>query len=303
MAIPNHQGFMLPFLQALADGEVHRIKDLNNELAHAVGLTEEEMQQYIPSGQMTVHRSRIGWARTYLKKAGLIVAVKQGHFRITDRGRQLLATNPPEINNKLLEQYPEFVEFRTGSSKPTQSSIESQSNDFTPTEEIDIAFRAINSELVDELLDTILSCSPRFFEQLVVDLMLKMGYGGYREDAGNPTQYTNDGGIDGIINEDELGLDTIYLQAKRYARDRVISRPDVQSFAGALDMQRARKGVFITTSRFSKDACDFVSRIDKSIVLVDGEELARLMIKHNLGLSVKKSYEIKQIDTDYFSEE
>lgn len=305
MAIPDYQSFMLPFLRAIADGEEHTLRELYECLADELNLSDQEREQMLPSGRQRVFHNRIGWARTYLKKAGLLDAVKRGVFRVTDKGQELLASRPKEISVKTLEQFPKFLEFKYSSSTQAEKQTDESTveSNLTPTEQIDTAFKTITSDLVDELLDTIYGCTPKYFEQLVVELMLKMGYGGYREDAGIPTQYTNDGGIDGIINEDPLGLDTIYLQAKRYARDKSIGRPDVQGFAGALDMQKARKGVFITTSRFSKDALEYVSLIEKSIVLIDGEELARLMIKNNLGVSVKQTYEIKQIDSDYFNEE
>lgn len=305
MAIPDYQEFMLPLLRALEDGKEYNLKDIYNILADKCSLSTEEKEERLPSGKQLVFHNRIGWASTYLKKAKLIESVKRGVIRITEKGLQLLSTNPRALNNKTLEQYPEFIEFKQSSTTNSEKQVSSDTSEssLTPTEQIDSAFKSINLELIDELLDTITKCSPLFFEQLVVELLLKMGYGGYREDAGIPTQYTNDGGIDGIINEDPLGLDTIYLQAKRYSRERSVGRPDVQSFAGALDMQKSRKGLFITTSRFSSDAIEYVNLIEKSIVLIDGKKLASLMIQYNLGVTTKQAYEIKDIDTDYFLEE
>ncbi|WP_018625704.1 restriction endonuclease [Kangiella aquimarina] len=305
MAIPTYQEFMLPFLRTLGDGQEHKLREIYKLLASESNLTEEEMEQKLPSGKQLVFHNRIGWARTYLKKAGLIDAPQRGVFTITQRGRDLLKSNPQEVTIKTLEQFPDFLEFKelSSTSADRENDEQTKSSKLTPVEQIDSAFKSINSELIDELLDTITQCTPLFFEQLVVELLLKMGYGGYREDAGIPTQYTNDGGIDGIINEDPLGLDTIYLQAKRYSKDRSVGRPDVQSFAGALDMQKSRKGVFITTSRFSNDAIEYVNLIEKSIVLIDGKKLASLMIQYNLGVTIKQVYEIKDIDTDYFLEE
>lgn len=296
---------MLPFLRTLGDGQEHKLREIYKLLASESNLTEEEMEQKLPSGKQLVFHNRIGWARTYLKKAGLIDAPQRGVFTITQRGRDLLKSNPQEVTIKTLEQFPDFLEFKelSSTSADRENDEQTKSSKLTPVEQIDSAFKSINSELIDELLDTITQCTPLFFEQLVVELLLKMGYGGYREDAGIPTQYTNDGGIDGIINEDPLGLDTIYLQAKRYSKDRSVGRPDVQSFAGALDMQKSRKGVFITTSRFSNDAIEYVNLIEKSIVLIDGKKLASLMIQYNLGVTIKQVYEIKDIDTDYFLEE
>lgn len=305
MAIPTYQEFMLPFLRSLVDGQEHKLREIYKLLASECNLTEEEMEQKLPSGKQLVFHNRIGWARTYLKKAGLIDAPQRGVFTITQRGRDLLKSNPKEVTIKTLEQFPDFLEFKelSSTSADRENDEQTKSSKLTPVEQIDSAFKSINSELIDELLDTITRCTPLFFEQLVVELLLKMGYGGYREDAGIPTQYTNDGGIDGIINEDPLGLDTIYLQAKRYSRERSVGRPDIQSFAGALDMQKSRKGVFITTSKFSNDAIEYVNLIEKSIVLIDGKKLAELMIQYNLGVSTRQTYEIKDIDIDYFSED
>lgn len=305
MAIPDYQEFMLPLLKTLEDGKEYHLKDIYKILAEKCALSAEEQEERLPSGRQLIFHNRIGWASTYLKKAALVESVKRGVIKITNKGLQLLSTNPTTVNNSVLEKYPEFLEFKRSSSTNSekQSSTETTDSSLTPIEQIDSAFKSINSELIDELLDTITQCSPLFFEQLVVELLLKMGYGGYREDAGIPTQYTNDGGIDGIINEDPLGLDTIYLQAKRYSRERSVGRPDVQSFAGALDMQKSRKGVFITTSKFSNDAIEYVNLIEKSIVLIEGKKLAELMIQYNLGVSTRQTYEIKDIDIDYFSED
>jgi restriction system protein len=222
-----------------------------------------------------------------------------------------LATNPGDINKTILEQYPSYLEFlgiNNSTKKPNNSELvagvsNENSVELTPTEQMDVSFKTIQSELVDELLEVIRAGSAKFFEVLVVDLMLAMGYGGWSADSGKATQYSADGGIDGIINEDPLGLETIYLQAKRYKESNTIGRPDIQAFSGALDMQRARKGVFITTSKFSKDALEYVRLIEKKIVLIDGQTLAQLMIKYGLGVTVKESYQIKNIDTDYFNED
>jgi restriction system protein len=306
MAIPDFQAFMLPFLRALEDGNVHTLQALYLSLSDELNLSEEDKLELLPSGKQKVFHGRIGWARTYLKKAGLLDTVKRGVFKISVPGKQLLETNPSHINKQVLEQYPSYLEFMNLSKTKTNNN-QSSKEEFieiaqTPTEQIEQAHKAIQNELADELLSIIKEGSPQFFEHLVVDLMLAMGYGGARKDAGKATQYSNDGGIDGIINEDPLGLDTIYLQAKRYTTG-TIGRPDIQSFAGALDMQKAKKGVFITTSRFSKDAIEFVNMIEKSIVLIDGQKLAELMIKYDLGVATKQVYAIKQIDSDYFSED
>lgn len=311
MAVPDFQAFMLPLLSELADGQEHDLKDLYVTLALKLNLSEQDKDELLPSGKQRKYHSRIGWARTYLKKAGLLYTVKRGRFIITGDGKKLLASQPQAINKTMLEQYPSYMEFlqlSKSSDKETAFSsspslLVDEENELSPTEQMSVSFKTIQSELVDELLDVIRVGSPKFFETLVVDLMLAMGYGGWSKDSGKATQYSSDGGIDGVINEDPLGLDIIYLQAKRYKETNTVGRPDIQAFSGALDMQRARKGVFITTSKFSSDALDYVQRIEKKIVLIDGQQLAEMMIKYNLGVSVKNTYQVKNIDTDYFNED
>jgi restriction system protein len=304
MAIPNYQSLMLPFLKLLADGAEHTLQELNDKLSDEFQLTESERHQLLPSGKQLLMRNRVGWARTYLKKAVLLDAPRRGVFSITDRGQQVLADNLDTISNKYLKRFEEFSAFHNGSAQSateeTNSNIED--NTQTPTEAIESSFNTLNNDLASDVLDAIKSQTPQFFEQLVVKLMQGMGYGGWSKDSGEATQYTADGGIDGIINEDPLGLETIYLQAKRYT-DNTIGRPDIQAFVGALEMKRSRKGVFITTSRFSKDAVEYVSLIEKKVVLIDGKQLADLMIRHNLGVTVKETYQVKAIDTDYFLED
>ena len=311
MAVPDFQFFMLPLLRELADGQEHKLQDLYVVLAKKANLSEEDKDEFLPSGKQRVFHNRIGWARTYLKKAGLLDAVKLGVFVITEDGENLLKSNPAEINKSTLAQFSLFQEWQNGASdtsvKPLQNTANLIGNDryasMSPTDQMESSFAIIQSELSDELLTLIRECSPKFFETLVVDLMLAMGYGGWSKESGKATQYSSDGGIDGVINEDPLGLDTIYLQAKRYRESNTVGRPDIQAFSGALDMQRARKGVFITTSKFSSDALDYVQRIEKKIVLIDGQQLAEMMIRYNLGVSVKNTYQVKNIDTDYFNEE
>jgi len=313
--IPSYEEMMPAVLKVLADGEVKTLQQMYLAVANHYGFTAEQLARTIPSGKTTYVRSRVGWAKTYMAKAGLISQPKRGVCQITQRGREALASGKP-INNHYLAQFEDFNRFLSTSNEPSTTNKTStevnisrgkglthQHDDAqTPTELIDIAFAALNSALADELIEQIHTLSPKFFEQLVVDLMLAMGYGGSQKDAGQATQYSSDGGVDGIIKEDKLGLDSIYLQAKRY-RDNTVGRPDIQAFAGALDMHRARKGVFITTSSFSKDARDFVTRIEKRIVLIDGRELAALMIEHNVGVSTRELYAVKAIDSDYFLEE
>ncbi|MFT6914776.1 MAG: restriction system protein [Motiliproteus sp.] len=303
MAIPDYQSLMLPFLQALADNQEHRLRELSDTLANQFELTDAERQQLLPSGNQAVMVNRVGWARTYLKKAGLLEAPRRAVFVITERGQEVLASKVDRIDARYLKRFDEFLEFQNLSHQNVPSSVaESAPSDITPTEAIEQAHKELNAEISTELLATIKQASPQFFERLVVELMQAMGYGGWSSTSGNATQYSSDGGIDGIINEDPLGLDIIYLQAKRYT-DNSIGRPDVQAFAGALDMKRAKKGVFITTSRFSRDATEYVSMIEKKIVLIDGAMLADLMLQHDLGVSVKDTYQVKTLDTDYFNED
>jgi restriction system protein len=308
MTIPDDQALMLPFLKLLADGAEHTLQDLNEKLSVEFQLTEAERHQLLPSGNQAIMTNRVGWTRTYLKKALLLESPRRAVFTITARGQSVLAENPELINAQYLKRFTEFCEFQnaTPSTIRATAQVTAQTVDIeevqTPTEAIETGFNTLNNDLASDVLDAIKNQTPQFFEHLVIKLMQAMGYGGWSTDSGQATQYTADGGIDGIINEDPLGLETIYLQAKRYT-DNAIGRPDIQAFVGALEMRRARKGVFITTSRFSKDALEYVSLIEKKVVLIDGKQLADLMIKHNLGVSIKETYQIKTIDTDYFIED
>lgn len=302
MAIPDYQTCMLPFLRYLGDGNEHSLRDAEEAIAEHFNLTPIERAELLPSGQQGIFKNRIGWARTYLKKAALIEAPKRAVFKITERGLQVLASNPARIDTKLLEQWPEFIEFRDmsrGTTEQTQS-IELPLTTSTPEEAIELAYQGLREQLAQELLARILSCSPTFFEQLVVELLVKMGYGGSRRDAGERVGQTGDGGIDGIIKEDRLGLDTIFIQAKRWQGS--VGRPEIQKFVGALQGQRARKGVFITTSFYTADAIDYASRIDTKVVLIDGKQLSALMMDFDVGVSAAASYIVKRIDSDYFEE-
>jgi len=303
MAIPDYQTIMLPFLQFLKDGKERNLSELVDSIADKFKLTTEERQQLLWSGQQTVIRNRAGWARTYLKKAGLLESTRRGSFRITDRGQSVLASKPQRIDVKYLEQFPEFIAFRElRHERPDEASIPvSASTDATPEEALDVAYARLRLNLEGELLEQVKSASPSFFERLVVELLVRMGYGGTLRDAGQAVGKSGDGGIDGIIKEDRLGLDVIYLQAKRW--DSTVGRPEIQKFAGALQGHRARKGVFITTSSFSADALEFALRIDSKIILIDGPALAKYMIDHNVGVSLARSYDVKKIDSDYFNEE
>lgn len=298
MPIPDFQTIMLPLLKFLGDSKEHSLRETIESLADKFDLTDEERKELLPSGQQTTFDNRVGWARTYLKKAGLVESTKRGYFRITKRGLQALKEKPEKINLKFLEQFPGFIEFR----KHKKEAKEKISVEESPPEELmESAYQRLREDLASELLQNIKSCSPSFFEKLVVDLLVKIGYGGTRKDAGQAIGRSGDGGIDGIIKEDRLGLDILYLQAKRWENS--VGRPEIQKFAGALQGMRSKKGIFITTSNFTKDAEDYVKNIDSKIVLIDGELLANLMIDHNIGVSQVASYEIKRMDIDYFTED
>lgn len=303
MAIPDFQTLMLPLLKAVSDNKSHPIKDLYHQLSDEFGLTHSEREELLPSGRDTIIKNRIAWAKTYLKKAGLVSSPTKGIVQITSRGLDVIKGKPEKINNTFLRQFEEFAEFRPFNSKDRQESEDlSEPDSATPEENFDTAYQRLRYELESELLDTIKQSSPYFFEKLVLDLMIALGYGGSRKEAGRATQRSNDGGIDGVIHEDKLGLDAIYLQAKRYT-DSTVGAPQLREFAGALQGMRSRKGVFITTTSFSKDAREFVEKIDSKIVLIDGKRLVELMIDHSVGVSTKEIYEIKQVDSDYFNEE
>ncbi|EIK54962.1 restriction endonuclease [Stutzerimonas stutzeri TS44] len=305
MPIPDFQSVMRPVLAA-ANGEPLELSELRERIASEFQLNEEERNERLPSGKQTVINNRVGWARTYLNKAGLLSIPSKGLVQITERGREALINGPTRITVSWLKRYPEFAAFHTA--KPADNAAASAEVEAveaveaaTPDEQLAAAHQALMLSLADELLAQVRAASPTFFEQLVVDLMIAMGYGGSRKEAGSATQQTNDDGIDGIIKEDKLGLDVIYLQAKRWTN--TVHRPEIDKFIGALTRQRARKGVFITTSDFSTGARQAALGLDIKVVLIDGRELARLMVENNLGCSVKQVYEVRQLDSDYFSED
>ena len=302
MAIPDYQTCMLPFLRHLADGQEHSLRDTEEALAAHFQLSAAERAELLPSGQQGVFKNRIGWARTYLKKAALLASPKRAVFQITERGLKTLSTESVKLDVKYLEQFPEFVEFREvskpGNGGNTVAEAAPATN--TPEEAIELAHQGLREQLMAELPTRILGCSPTFFEQLVVELLVKMGYGGSRRDAGERIGQSGDGGIDGIIKEDRLGLDTIFIQAKRWQGS--VGRPEIQKFVGALQGQRAKKGVFITTSSYTADAADYATRIDTKVVLIDGQQLAGLMIDFDVGVASAASYVVKRIDSDYFEE-
>lgn len=309
MPVPDFQTVMLPLLQYADDGEVHLLREAIEALANKFALTEQERQELLPSGRQAVFANRVGWARTHLFKAGLLQSPKRGFFQITDRGKSVLDSNPPRITMKLLDQFLEYTEFRSmkrdGEAVITTLEKEPELDAAltkTPQELIELGYQQFRKALEIELLEQVKSCSPAFFEKLVVRLLISMGYGGSSGDAGQVTKRSGDGGIDGVIKEDKLGLSEIYVQAKRW-EDSVVGRPEIQKFVGALHGHNASKGVFITTSKFSEDANRYATGINLKIVLVDGQKLAQLMVDHGVGVSTSEIYEIKKIDSDYFIEE
>jgi restriction system protein len=302
MAIPDYQTCMLPFLRFLGDGVEHTLRDAEDAVATTFGLTPVERAELLPSGQQGIFRNRVGWARTYLKKGGLLESPRRGVFKITTRGQEVLASDPKRIDAKYLERFPEFMAFRDAGKQGATGPVPSPAVplDATPEETIEVAYEELRAQLSQDILVKILSCSPAFFEQLVVELLVKMGYGGSRKDAGERIGQTGDGGVDGIIKEDRLGLDTIFLQAKRWQG--VVGRPEIQKFVGALQGQRAKKGVFITTSAYTAEAIEYAARIDTKVVLIDGTQLSNLMIDFELGVSPQATFTVKRLDSDYFDE-
>ncbi len=302
MAIPDYETIMPPLLRLTGNGQEWSLRDCIERLAKEFGLRDEERKHLLPSGRQPAFDNRVGWARTYMKKAGLLESTRRGFFRITDRGRQVLRSKPQKITNKFLAQFPEFLEFQSVKRDIRKKPLfQAPAGDQTPEELLENAYQRLTSELTQDLLKQIMASSSTFFERLVVELLVKMGYGGSLQDAAQAIGGSGDEGIDGIIKEDKLGFDVIYVQAKRWSN--VVSRPEIQKFVGALQGQRARKGIFITTSAFTKDAIDYAAKIDPKIVLIDGETLARFMVEHNLGVSTIASYELKKVDTDYFAED
>lgn len=300
MPVPDFQTIMLPLLEFARDKQEHSIRDTIEELAIKFSLTDEDRRELLPSGTQFVWDNRVGWSRTYLKKASLLESRRRGYFNITDRGLGVLNQNPSKIDVDFLMQYPEFVEFRTVKKrKEKKGSNGPDEAEQTPEEVLEYAYQELRDNLAQELIETIKSCSSKFFEKLVIDLLLKMGYGGSRKDAGNVIGGSGDAGIDGIIKEDKLGLDTIYIQAKRW--ENTVTRPEIQKFVGALRDQNAKKGIFITTSSFSDNA--YKSAEKNNVVLIDGETLAQFMIDHGVGVSKVISYDVNKMDTDYFYEE
>jgi restriction system protein len=307
MAIPDYQTIMLPFLKITEDGKEHSKREALDKLAVDFNLSESELRELLPSGKQELFDNRIGWARTYLKKAGLIDSPSRGYFRITERGLDLLKQNPAKIDGKILRQYPEYREFVNYNNSRVSSEISEdksakEGEEATPQEQLYDAYQTINDELARDILQQIKTVSPKSFEHIVVDLLVKMGYGGSDKDAARAIGRTGDEGVDGVINQDTLGIDRIYIQAKRW-NETPVNHSEIRNFIGALDFQHADRGIFITTSTFTKDIIEKVTRSSKRIILIDGNELARLMITHKVGVSVVDSFELKKIDMDYFIEE
>jgi restriction system protein len=309
MAVPDFQSLFIPVLKFASDGNNHSLNETIEVLARQLGLSEADRDELLPSGKQRKFDNRVSWARTYLQKALLLSSPGRSKFRITERGMKVLKENPPHINVKYLRQFPEFVAFHTHADRDgkseennhaTQEIVEKTSQ--TPQEILEASYQSLRQTLAQELLERIKNSPPKFFESLVVDLLVAMGYGGSRKDAGQAVGQIGDGGIDGIIKEDKLGLDAIYLQAKRW--EGTVGSPVVQGFAGALIGKKARKGVFITTSNFSQQARSFASGTENlKIILIDGEQLAQLMIDHDIGVTEESRYIVKKVDLDYFGDE
>ena len=300
--IPDYQSIMLPLLKQVSDKNEHKFRDLIEALAKQFELSDDERKELLPSGQQPIFDNRVGWAKTYLKKAGLLDTPRRATITITERGLDILRKNPTEINVKFLKQFPEFVEFQTTKREEASEEITEESLSQTPEETLEAAYQKIRKSLAQELINKVMNLPPSFFERLVVELLVKMGYGGSIKDAGKAIGKSGDEGIDGTIKEDKLGLDIIYIQAKKWQFSNVVGRPEIQKFVGALMGQKAKKGVFISTSKFTKEAKEFATNIDSKIVLIDGEQLTQLMIDNDVGVSKVGAYEIKKIDSDYFEE-
>jgi restriction system protein len=309
MAVPDFQTLMLPVLRQFADGSERGLKDAADPIQKEFQLSAVDIAETLPSGRQTRFRNRLAWAHNYLKQSGLLESPRRGVYRLTTRGRTVLASPPKRIDIAFLEQYPEFIDFRSRTAETSESSApqipESVASavELTPDEQIRGGYERQRVSLAAQLLERVRQASPAFFEDLVVELLVAMGYGGTHEDAARVVGRSGDGGIDGIIKEDRLGLESIYIQAKRWKDGSTVGRPDIQQFAGALQGQRARKGVFITTSRFSDDAKKYAEGLQTSIVLVDGPQLAQLMIDYGIGVSAVETLRLMRLDEDYFGEE
>ena len=299
MPIPDFQTIMSPFLQIMGDDKEHFLHEIEASIAKVFNLSNQELDELLPSGKQTIFNNRIGWAKTYLSKSGLLSTSRRAYFQITDRGKEVLKKHPARIDINYLKQFPEFLEFRERKHKDSSPRNGGNVEILTPEEILEDAYQDVRDSLSQDILLNVKNSPPAFFERMVVELLVKMGYGGSRKEAARAVGQTGDGGIDGIIDEDRLGLDSIYIQAKRW--EGVVGKPEIQKFVGALMGKRARKGIFVTTSSFSSDAISFVSTIDYKIVLIDGIRLADFMIDYDLGVTEVNTYKLKRIDSDYFS--
>jgi|HubBroStandDraft_6_1064221.scaffolds.fasta_scaffold149223_2 restriction system protein len=305
MAIPDYQSLMLPVLKIAGDGNEHHTRETIARLSDQFGLTEAERKQMLASGGLSVFDDRFGWARYYLKRAGLLQNPRRGYFQITDRGKTVLAQNPAKIDVKLLRQFPEFEAFyspKKSAGDELFSEPEEEPTAETPEELLASGYLKLRKQLEFDVLARVKACPPDFFERLVVRLLTTMGYGGSLADAGKAIGQSGDGGIDGVIKEDKLGLDLLYIQAKRWDNASV-GRPEIQKFVGALHGKRARKGIFLTTSTFTKEAKDYVEGLETKVILIDGAQLAGLMFDYGVGVSTANSYVVKRIDSDFFEDE
>ena len=302
MAVPKFFEFFEAFLKAVSDGELHSAKDVRNNIANSMKLTEEDLAEMLPSGSQRTFDNRVAWARTYLDKAGLIETPMRGKYHITEEGKRALTSNE-KIDLAYLEKSEEFKNFHNITTQNTSFENQDEKNE-TPLEILESAHKQYLSALASQLMDEVMKLTPVEFERLVVKLLLKMGYGSGIEGAGMVTQASNDGGIDGIIKEDQLGFSHIYIQAKQWALEQTVGKPEIQKFVGALQGQQAQKGLFITTARFSSGAIQYANNLlGVKVVLVDGSTLTKLMIKHSVGVSLEQTYEVKKIDSDFFAEE
>jgi len=302
MSIPDYQNLMLPILRISANGEPHPLAQIREQVADELELSAEDLAQRLASGSQTVFANRVAWAVQFLKEARVLESVKRGVYKITDRGRSLLRDSPVEITTKTLRQFPEFVEFQGNTSVPSTGaapapSVSVETKD-TPEELLENNFQLLQEALANDLLDAVQNGTPAFFEKIVVDLLVAMGYGGSVEDAGKVVGKSGDGGIDGVIKQDKLGLDALYVQAKRW-KD-IVGSPEIMKFSGGLTKKNASRGVFITASGFTKDALEYVQALPQKIVLIDGKKLATLMIEHNVGVAPAKTFTLKRLDQDYF---
>ena len=305
MPIPKYDEMYRAFLDCLADGQQHKSKEVKDAVAGVFSVSEKDRAELLPSGKQQLFDNRIGWTRTYLKKAGLVQSPSRGVYVITPAGRQVLDENPPQINNLFLQRFESFRKFISPNNEDTVTAIPVEKvSSKTPQDILDEAFQQINTTLADDLLHEIMKQSPAFFEHLVVKLLTQMGYGGSVDNAGMVIGQTGDEGIDGIIREDKLGFSLIYIQAKRWDCDKTVGRPELQKFVGALAGQGASKGLFITTAKFTKEAYQYAEKQHTTkVVLVDGTTLAKLMIEYDLGVSTEVTYRIKRIDSDFFAED